>query len=107
LWLVAAGGYPGTAALLSPAALGALWRQRRQPLCGAILRWERGSWLLERDGERTALQLLPGSGRLPWLICLVWRELPAGRRGSLWLFPDSAPARELRRLRARLALEGY
>jgi hypothetical protein len=107
LWLVAAGGYTGTAALLLPAVLVALWRLRRQRLCGATLRWERGDWMLECDGECRALRLLPGSGRLPWLICLVWRELPAGRRGGLWLFPDSAPARELRRLRVRLVLEGY
>ena len=41
------------------------------------------------------------------ILEMVWRELPAGGRGRLWLFPDSAPARELRRLRVRLALEGY
>jgi len=62
-------------------------------------------WLLQRGSERIPIRISPGSGCLPWAIYLGWVSLVDQRRGSLWLFVDSAPARDLRRLRVRLFLQ--
>jgi hypothetical protein len=82
-----------------------LWSLRREPLRGATLQWQRGCWTLGTGHIRRPVHILPASAALRWVILVSWEELPAGHRGRLWLFADSAPADALRRLRVRLTLE--
>jgi len=98
-------GYPALAAALAPPVLLCLWSLRREPLRGATLQWQRGCWTLGAGHTRRPVRILPASASLRWVILVTWEELPAGRRGRLWLFADSAPADTLRRLRVRLTLE--
>lgn len=67
---------------------------------------ERGVWTLISGGEARAVLPLPGSVCLPWLTRFSCCEPGAGRRQTLWLFPDSAPADSLAALRRCLALLG-
>lgn len=71
---------------------------------GAELSWRGGSWLLRRDDVWR--DIAPGKRTIvtPWVICLAFSALPAGPTDHLWLFFDSVPADDLRRLRVRLAL---
>ena len=98
-------GYPLLSLSLLPLAVCCCWRLGAEPWCGVSVCWRRGQWSLEQGEKQTVIVIGPGSTCLPWLIYLAWTELPGGRSGSLWLFPDSAPAAELRRLRVRLTLE--
>ena len=98
-------GYPLLALSLLPLAGLSCWRLSVEPLHGAAICWQRGEWTLEQGGDSIAIGIHPGSSCLPWFICLVWTELPAGRKRRLWLFMDSASARELRGLRVRLNLQ--
>jgi hypothetical protein len=105
LYLLAAQGYPLLALLALPVVGLRLWRSRAQPMVGDALGWRAGQWYVERDGDYQAIELSPRSGCLPWVVFLAWREQPGGRRGSLWLFADSAEPPGLRRLRLRLGLQ--
>lgn len=96
-------GYPLLALLLLPAAGFCCWRLAAQPLVGARLRWRQGEWTLER-GSRSCSISIQSSRCLPWLIYVAWVEGSDARRSSVFLFPDSACADQLRQLRVRLAL---
>ena len=99
-------GYIALALALLPPTLLCLWSLRREPLYGATLHWQqRGGWTLESGQIRRPVRILPASTSLRWVVLVSWEELPAGPRGRLWLFADSAPADALRRLRVRLRLE--
>jgi len=106
LYLLYARGYPVLALILLPPVSFILWRLRCEPMAGAVVCWRCGSWTVEHGAINRAVRLCSNSTCLPWVIYLAWRELPAGRRGSVWLFVDSAPPRQLRCLRARLSLQG-
>ncbi len=104
LFLLARQGYPALAlALLAPAA-GCLIVQLRNNGVTALC-WRAGQWTLQRGAERIPIRILPGSNCLPWAIYLGWASLDDQRRGSLWLFPDSAAVGDLRRLRVRLSMQ--
>lgn len=98
-------GYPLLSLSLLPAASYCCLRLGGKPRSGLRVCWRRGEWALEQGGERTSIAIRAGSTCLPWLVYLAWTELPGGRTGSLWLFPDCAPAADLRQLRVRLGLE--
>jgi hypothetical protein len=101
---IARAGYPLYALLAAPPVL---WLQRicTRPLpAGSALSWCAGRWQLHRAGEVRELTLLRGHC-LPLVTFVAWREA-GGVRGRAWLFADSAPREQLRRLRVRLVLEG-
>ena len=98
-------GHVLLACLLLPWALFLLLRARRDSLAGAVLAWRQGRWCLYRGRAAVALEMLPASVSLPWLIYLVWRESAGGVRRRAWLFSDSASRDGLRRLRVRLRLQ--
>jgi hypothetical protein len=77
----------------------------KDPMAGAMLKWEAGEWFLRHRGKRTSVLLLPGSVRTPWLIYAAFQETHAKQRWTFLLFGDSAGSEELRRLRCRLILE--
>lgn len=81
-----------------------LWRARRDAMTGAELRWHGGRWTLQHEGEVRGILLSRRSTATPWVIYLGFTET-AGSSGHIWLYPDSAPALQLRRLRVRLALK--
>lgn len=105
LWLIWTRGQCALAAALASPTLLCLWSLRREPMQGATLRWQRGSWTLESGRGRRSVRILPASTSLRWVTFVAWEELPGGRRGRLWLFADSAAGDALRRLRVRLTLE--
>ena len=104
LSLLYARGYQGLAVLLLPPVGLLLWRLHREPMACAVVCWKRGNWTVQHNAINQAVRICSNSTCLPWVIYLAWQELPAGRRGSVWLFADSAPPGQLRCLRARLAL---
>lgn len=105
LYLLYARGYPLLCSVLLPPVVCLLLRLRRDPMVGSIVQWRQGIWTMERAQAVHVVRVLPQSACLPWVIYLAWRELPGGKRGDLWLFPDSASAEQLRRLRVRLSLQ--
>ena len=78
-------------------------RQRHARCCRVQYGAER--WTVMRGGTHRAVRVLPCSVCLPWVVYLAWRELPEGRRDSLWVFVDTLSPQELRYLRLRLALD--
>lgn len=98
-------GYPLLALLLIPCGTLCCWQLARQRLAGACITWRQGEWQLEHGGGNRAISVRGCSTSLPWLIYLAWIEMGNGRRASVFLLPDSAPAEQLRRLRVRLTLE--
>ena len=104
LFLLYARGYPALAVLLLPPAILLLWQLHGQSMVGAVICWHSGTWTVQHGAINRAVSVRPCSTCLPWVIYLAWQELPAGRRGSVWLFVDSAPPGQLRCLRARLVL---
>lgn len=105
LYLLFARGYLLPCLGLLPPVVWLLLCLRREPMVGATLAWRQGTWTMQHGPAVRPVRLLPASACLPGLIYLAWRELPGGERGDLWLFPDSASAEQLRRLRLRLLLE--
>jgi len=97
-------GYAFLALLLTPPLAWILWQLRRAALEGAVLVWDRGGWLLERDGTRSVVVLAACNARFAGAVYLDLREPPRGCRCGGWLFADCVEAREMRRLRVRLAL---
>lgn len=75
-------------------------RRRRQR---RVLGWRQGQWWLAGESGPRPIEPLRWHC-LPWCTYLAWREAD-GRRGDLWLFADSAPRDEQRRLRVRLTLQ--
>ena len=76
----------------------------RQPMVGRVLHWHRGSWSMEIDGVRAPIRLHPSCRASALGVYLRWMRPGVGRE-RVWLFADSAPPDQLRRLRVRLALE--
>lgn len=101
---LARSGYATGALLLAPPVAFALWRLGRDSGRGTGLRWRKGRWSIEHGDECRPIELKPGWVRLPPVVFLQWREVGSGRPGRLWLFADSVPERDLRRLRSRLSL---
>jgi hypothetical protein len=98
-------GYPLLACAVLPVAGLCCWRLARQRLAGLQLSWRAGQWRLGRGSDYRLISIHPSSTCLPWMIYLSWVETAAARRGSVFLFPDSACAAQLRQLRVRLRLE--
>ena len=105
LWRLAQRGYPVTALLLSPVSVWCCWRLACQPLVGAVISWRRGEWQLQQGTVVRTVGLARSHTVLPWLIYLAWTGSADTPGGSVFLFPDSAQAGQLRRLRVRLVLE--
>ena len=106
LLLLHARGYPALAVLLLPPVGMLLWQLHRETMVGAVVCWRQGSWTVEHNAINQAVRVCASSTCLPGVIYLAWQALPDGRRGSVWLFADSAPPGQLRCLRARLADPG-
>ena len=98
-------GYPQLAVSLSLASIVMLWRGWRDPMVGAVLKWEGGEWFIQINGRRSSVLLLPGAVRLPWIIYLAFRETHARKRWYICLFADSVDVEQMRRLRCRLVLD--
>lgn len=98
-------GYPLFTMSLLPLAGWCCRRLAREAAVGATLCWRQGAWSLQRSDGSEQRMMLRRCICLPWLIYSRWQVAPVGRHRSLWLFADSAPAEQLRRLRVRLALE--
>lgn len=105
LYAISLRGYPVLAlGLLLPVVACCLnLGRQRGPVTS--LSWCAGDWMAIRDGVGRRIVVRPGHVCLPWVVYLAWDEQPDGGSGSIWLYPDSAPAETLRRLRLRLALE--
>lgn len=104
LVLISGRGYPWLAVLLSLPIMTLLPVLNRQPLVGAVVHWRRGNWSIERGGVEMAISLHPSSRVSPFAVFLCWCS-ESGVKDSVWLFADSAPADQQRRLRVRLALQ--
>ena len=104
LWGIHARGYPGLCLLLTPLAAGLLWRLRHDAMAGAQLCWRRGQWTLQQGARQRVIVPTRRSTAMPWVIYLAFSEPATGSGGQCWLYTDSAPADQLRRLRVRLAL---
>ncbi|MEE4146286.1 MAG: protein YgfX [Halieaceae bacterium] len=104
LWRLAQRGYPVTALALLPLAALCCRRLVCQPLVGAVILRERGEWLLQHGGGCRTLCLARSHCVFPWLVYLAWNRSPDAPAASVFLFPDSAGADELRRLRVCLGL---
>jgi hypothetical protein len=104
--LVWQAGHPVAAVILFMGLLAQWISLIRDPAAGSHLHWRAGVWFLQQQGEHIEIELIPQGSRLPWVLYIPWRERATGRYGSLWLFSDSLGQASLRRLRARLVLEG-
>ncbi|HEY7776655.1 MAG TPA: hypothetical protein VIC02_08950 [Kineobactrum sp.] len=104
--LLARGYGPIALALLLPAIV-LLWCCRSRAWLRGLV-WHRGHWRLWDPVTNVLcmVQLLPGSVRLPWLICIRVREESGGRRHTLWFWPGCSSPESLQALRRRLTLEG-
>ena len=104
---LALGGFPVCWALLPLIPL-SCYLHRRQRQAGLTLCWQQGRWSLLTDAGRETIELQRGHC-LPWVTFVQWRPAegrPAeGRVDRAWLFSDSCPRSQLRRLRVRLRLE--
>ena len=98
-------GLPQLAAILSLVSSAILWHGWRDPMVGAVLKWECGEWFIRSNGRQSSVLLLPGAVRLPWIIYLAFRETHARKRWNIWVFADSVDIEQMRRLRCRLALD--
>jgi hypothetical protein len=101
---VYARGYAFLAISLSIIAFGLLGLLRRNPMHGAELCWREGRWTLERDGVIREISPSRSSTALPWFVYIAFTDIAAGSAGHIWLYADSVPKRQLRRLRVRLTL---
>ncbi len=81
-----------------------LWLLRRNPMHGAELCWRYGRWTLKRDGVTRGISLSATSTMLPWLIYIAFTDVAENSEGYIWLYADSVPEDQLRRLRVRLTL---
>lgn len=99
-------GYTIVVVLLGLLVAYLLWGLRRDSFVTAQLHWNQGRWTLEHGGVRTEIFPTRRSTVTPWVIYLAFTQEPQGPGGHLWLYMDSAPRAQLRRLRVRLNLEG-
>ncbi|MFV0277567.1 MAG: protein YgfX [Parahaliea sp.] len=92
-------GYPVLALACAAVAGVCVWPAVRQP---RAVEYRGGRWLLPGRGWRAVSieQVLSP----PWGLALRWREGDAGRGHWLYLWPDSLPAAQWRRLRRALRL---
>jgi hypothetical protein len=97
-------GHDLLAILLTPPAIGLLWYLRHDSAVGATLTWCQGRWILQDDSKQRYIALTRRSVATPWVIFLAFSELPEGPGGQLWLYADSIPDDQRRRLRVRLNL---
>ena len=101
-WQAADRGYPLLATALVPMLAWLCWGMRRVPFEGAQLSWRRGEWQLAERGKQRRAEVAPGAVALPWVVLLPLRL--AGDRCYLWVFVDSVPRDQWRRLRVRVRL---
>lgn len=104
LWSIYTRGYAALCFLFAAPAAVLLWRLRCDSMLGGELCWQQGDWTLLHGTRRRTITLTRRSTATPWVIYLAFTELPTGRGGQLWLYADSVPTEQLRRLRVRLTL---
>lgn len=104
-YLIFLRGYNGLALLLALPALILLGGLARDPAAGVWIAWRGGRWSLCRGGVWQDVIPHRRTVVTRWVICLVYSYAPWSARNYLWLYADSLPAGELRRLRLRLALQ--
>jgi|AntAceMinimDraft_11_1070367.scaffolds.fasta_scaffold00079_25 hypothetical protein len=73
-------------------------------MVGAQLHWRQGRWTLQQGASRRTVTLTRRSTATQWLVYLAFNDMPAGSAGQLWLYADSIPRDQLRKLRVRLVL---
>lgn len=98
-------GYPALCIAVFIISFFLLWRSRRDPMVGSVLKWESGEWFLNHADRRASVLLQSASLRHPWVIYLDLKETHAPKCWRLWLFSDTADPELLRQLRSRLTLE--
>jgi hypothetical protein len=105
LWLFYTGGLGvGVLVLLLP-VLVLLWCLRNDPAQGSVLEWRQGIWTLQRAGVESVVALAGSGITTPWVIYLSFNDLSVNRGGHLWVYADSAPQEQWRRLRVRVTLK--
>lgn len=104
LWGTFARGHPIPALLLAIVATGLLWRLRHNPYEGVQLFWREGCWTLQQGTQQRSICPNHRSTATRWVIYLAFSELPSGPGGQIWLYADSVPEEQMRRLRVRMAL---
>jgi hypothetical protein len=97
-------GHGGIALLLAPLTLAILWRLRRDPMAGALLRWRKGCWTLQHAASLRIIDPTARSTATQWVVYLAFNDAAAGRSGHFWLYPDSVSREQWRRLRVRVNL---
>jgi hypothetical protein len=97
-------GYAFLVVSLSVIAFIVLWLLRCNPMRGVELCWREGRWTLERDGVIREISPSKGSTILPWFVYIAFTDIAEGSAGHIWLYADSVPKHQLRRLRVRLTL---
>ena len=105
IWSLHQRGYGYLALILAVLALAVLLSLSRESMEGLILSWHQGSWTFERGGVRWNVVPGPRYVCTSWVIYLPVIDPSIGRVEHLWLYADSIPREQLRRLRVRLALE--
>lgn len=96
-------GYHWLALILLLALIPSRAGMRRQASAGTCISWRAGQWAVSGPHGSGTITLLRWH-RLPWVTYIAWSG-PGRRRARAWLFVDSAPRQQLRRLRVRLALQ--
>jgi hypothetical protein len=100
-------GHPWVGLGLAPALAPCHWLLWRQRNAGGCLAWRDAAWYWARPGAAPVrVELCPNPVVLPLLLQLRWRAAQERGWHRLWLFPDSADAGSLRRLRRQLRLQG-
>ncbi|MCX2976639.1 protein YgfX [Candidatus Marimicrobium litorale] len=97
-------GYTYESLFLSLLAVGLMRRLGVDRARGLGLVWRRGNWMLLRGTATLPVKLLAGPVATPWLIFLAVVELSGGRATRLWIFRDSVPRAQWRRLQVRSEL---
>ncbi|MDC0361594.1 hypothetical protein OAN12_00940 [Halioglobus sp.] len=97
-------GYTYETILLSLLVAGLMRRLVIDRARGVGLVWRRGNWLLLRGNATVPVKLLAGPVATPWLIFLAVVALSGGRATRLWIFRDSVPLTQWRRLQVRAEL---
>lgn len=106
LWALAQRGYPGLACLMGPPLAIVLWALRAYRDEGVEFGWWQGSWYLLRAGKAIRVEPARRAIVTPWLMRLLLQGAAGSRPVAVLVFVDSVPARDWRRLRARLTLQG-
>lgn len=104
LWYCAGRGYPLLAIALAPLLTWVCWSMPGACWQGAELCWRQGAWQLSVREQAHPVALLPGAVALPWVALVPFQLTVGGARRWLWIFADSVPFEQWRRLRVRLRL---